>query len=195
MPTTPTLVIWLLTIFGSSIPGLSNARPPGSTPQLPDSPGNMSPRTTSDVSPRTWKLYIEDPYVRDVAQRIVEGAEEWLSFPNCQRLFSEFVDQGGRYLTVKLTELGVSPGEYLRWIIFEDGTDRRRCRQAGVVAFTTPGSRVVYLCGRDFMRGAQRAPDEARAAIVHEMLHSLGLGENPPSSKEISHRVKHQCWK
>lgn len=195
MRTTATLVIWLLAIFGSSNPGLGNPRPPGNTPQFQDAGRHMSPRTASDVSPRAWRLYIEDPYVRDTAQRVLEGAEEWLSFPNCQRLFSEFADQGGRHLAVKLTELAVSPGEYLRWIIFEDGTDRRQCRQAGVVAFTSPGSRVVYLCGRDFMRGAQRAPEEARAAIVHEMLHSLGLGENPPSSKEISNRVKQQCWK
>jgi hypothetical protein len=155
----------------------------------------MPPRATSDVLPATWRLYIEDPYVRGSAQRILEGAEEWLSFPNCRRVFSEFVDEGGRHLSVKLTELGVSPGEYLRWIIFEDGTDRRQCRQTGILAFTTPGSRVVYLCGRDFMRAAQRAPDEARAAIVHEMLHSLGLGENPPSSKDITRRVTQQCWK
>jgi hypothetical protein len=36
---------------------------------------------------------------------------------------------------------------------------------------------------------------EMRAVIIHEMLHSLGLGENPPSSKEITLRVMQRCWR
>jgi len=29
--------------------------------------------------------------------------------------------------------------------------------------------------------------------IIHEMLHTLGLGENPPSSREITQRVNERC--
>jgi hypothetical protein len=29
--------------------------------------------------------------------------------------------------------------------------------------------------------------------IIHEMLHTLGLGENPPSSREITQRVTERC--
>jgi hypothetical protein len=33
----------------------------------------------------------------------------------------------------------------------------------------------------------------AEAAVIHEMLHSLGLGEDPPSSDHISTRVMARC--
>jgi hypothetical protein len=29
--------------------------------------------------------------------------------------------------------------------------------------------------------------------VIHEMLHSLGLGENPPSSREITKQVTARC--
>ena len=68
-------------------------------------------------------------------------------------------------------------------------------RQSDILAFTSRGSRVIYLCGRDFMRTAQRTPEDGRAVVIHEMLHSLGLGENPPSSREITRRVRERCWR
>jgi hypothetical protein len=30
--------------------------------------------------------------------------------------------------------------------------------------------------------------------MIHEMMHTMGLGENPPSSIEISTRVLKRCW-
>jgi hypothetical protein len=76
-----------------------------------------------------------------------------------------------------------------------DGAGRGDCRRDGILAFSSTGSRVVYLCGRDFVRAAQRSPEETRAAIIHEMLHTVGLGENPPSSTETTYRVKQLCWR
>jgi hypothetical protein len=29
--------------------------------------------------------------------------------------------------------------------------------------------------------------------VIHEVLHSLGLGENPPSSDHITERVRARC--
>jgi hypothetical protein len=29
--------------------------------------------------------------------------------------------------------------------------------------------------------------------VIHEMLHTLGLGEDPPSSFEITERVRRRC--
>ena len=72
--------------------------------------------------------------------------------------------------------------------------DRAACKRDGILAYTAPGSRAIYLCGRTFLRAAQREPEEARAVVIHEMLHLLGLGENPPAAKEITHRVKQRCW-
>jgi hypothetical protein len=138
---------------------------------------------------------MDDPYLRTSAGRIVALAAEWLAFPKCQQVLSDFADQQRQPLTAKLTELGVTADEYLGLILFADGTMQSTCRQHGILAFTSVGSRVIYLCGRDFVRAAQRDPDELRAVILHEMLHSLGLGENPPSSKEITYRVKQRCWR
>lgn len=33
----------------------------------------------------------------------------------------------------------------------------------------------------------------AEAIVIHEMLHSLGLGENPPTSDYITSRVMERC--
>jgi hypothetical protein len=33
----------------------------------------------------------------------------------------------------------------------------------------------------------------AEAMVIHEMLHTLGLGENPPSTFEITERVRQRC--
>jgi hypothetical protein len=34
---------------------------------------------------------------------------------------------------------------------------------------------------------------KAQAIVIHEALHTLGLGENPPSSAEITARVLASC--
>jgi hypothetical protein len=36
-------------------------------------------------------------------------------------------------------------------------------------------------------------PSLAAALIIHEELHSLGLGEDPPTSKEITAKVIERC--
>jgi hypothetical protein len=158
-------------------------------------PDKSVPAGNRGLASTSWRVYIEDPYVRDAARRMIEAAAHWLSFPACQELLQDFADERGQPLRRKLAELGVTAVEYLRLIVFEDGTNRSGCRQSGILAFTGPGSRVIYLCGRDFMRAADRAPEDVRAAVIHEMLHSLGLGENPPSSREITRQVRQRCWR
>jgi hypothetical protein len=145
--------------------------------------------------PAMWRLHMKDPYLRESARQIVGEAADWLSFPQCQLLLSDFADRRGQHLAGKLTELGVTAAGYLSLIVFEDGATQAACSRHGILAFTSVGSRLIYLCGRDFVRAAQRAPEEMRAVIIHEMLHSLGLGENPPSSKEITYQVKQRCWR
>ena len=44
------------------------------------------------------------------------------------------------------------------------------------------------------MRGAGRGVNLRREAIlIHEALHSLGLGEDPPSSDYITERIRARC--
>jgi hypothetical protein len=67
------------------------------------------------------------------------------------------------------------------------------CKAPGVLAFTQPGSQVVYVCNRWFREAFATNPSKVEAVIIHEALHSLGLGENPPSSQEITARVMQRC--
>ncbi len=149
--------------------------------------------TTPQAAPRN-RIYIRDPYVRDAVGQALRSAAESLKAPRCQTLLTEFSDQRGRALTGRLVDLGMSLAEYVDAIIVEDGERYSRCRDEGVLAFTAVGSRVVHVCGPPFARAAHRDTQEVKAVLVHELLHSLGLGENPPSPRQITYRVKQLCW-
>jgi hypothetical protein len=123
----------------------------------------------------------------------VLGARRRLEQQACQRLFSEFSDASGRTLQKNLDALGQTGGAYLSLILFADGSDRPRCKADGALAFTTPGSRVVYVCTRAFKSLADRNPVRAEASVIHEALHTLGLGEKPPSPAEITKTVLARC--
>lgn len=155
-------------------------------------PTHADPQAAAEVD---WtNVEISDVYTRDAAKRALLGASQWLARPKCQSLFSEFKDQRGLPLTAKLRELESDPVRYLRLVRFLDGTGSSTCKRHGILAFTTPGSQVIYLCGRDFERAWRRDPRGVQATVIHELLHSLGLGENPPSPGQITYRVQQLCW-
>jgi hypothetical protein len=140
------------------------------------------------------RIYIKDPFVRDAVGRTLARAAAWLQAPKCQALLTEFSDRQGRALTERLAELKMSLAEYLSAIIVEDGERHPRCGNEGVLAFTVVGSRIIHVCGHAFVRATKRDAEEAQATIIHELLHSLGLGENPPSPRQITYRVRELCW-
>jgi hypothetical protein len=76
-------------------------------------------------------------------------------------------------------------------ITFVDDTRHRTC-VSGVLAFTAPGIRVVRVCIDEFKRISREQPDYVVASVMHEILHTLGLGENP-SSSQITARVLARC--
>ena len=80
-----------------------------------------------------------------------------------------------------------------RHALFYDGTGQRPCDRPATLAFTWPGSPIVFVCAQQFVAAARRDPFLAEAALIHEGLHSLGLGENPPTSSAITSRVMHRC--
>jgi len=82
--------------------------------------------------------------------------------------------------------------DYLRALFFYDGADQGPCKFPAVVARTTPGSRVILIC-RGFARAARKGRGAAENIVIHEMLHTLGLGENPPASTEINAAVARRC--
>jgi hypothetical protein len=123
----------------------------------------------------------------------VRQAATKLSDSGCQEVFSDFRDSSGRTMRENLDALGQSPQGYLDLIVFYDGHGYSRCDARNIFATTSPGSRVVYICAPQFLEKLRREPGQAAALIIHEELHSLGLGENPPDSKEITARVIARC--
>ena len=146
-------------------------------------------------APDGWpNVHIVDPVVRDTTRRALNDAARWLSGSHCAQLFSEFQDADGQPLERRLRQLQSTPVQYLRLVYFNDGELNAPCKRDGILAFTQVGSRVVYVCGRDFARSWNKEPRQIVATLIHEMLHSLGLGENPPTPREISDRVQKLCW-
>ena len=157
---------------------------------------NDAPAAATQAGRREWpRIHIADSYLRETAARLLDAAAIALSRVECQMVMSDFVDGRGQPLATRLTDFGITARDYLALIIFEDGAGRSACTRDGVLAHTAPGSRVIYLCGRTFTRSAEREPEEVKAVMIHEMLHSLGLGENPPTSRYITYRVRQRCWK
>ena len=102
-------------------------------------------------------------------------------------MLSDFRDASGRTMQERLDLLGDTPRSYLARLTFREAFDRR-CQDSVTLAFTYLESREVFVCGTQFWQAYQRNSSYVEALIIHEMMHTLGLGENPPSSLEISAR-------
>jgi hypothetical protein len=121
------------------------------------------------------------------------GASLRLSDASCRGLLHDFRDPAGRSLAERADETGVTLIEQMGRVVFADGVGQAACRHADVIAATTPGSRVVYVCGARFWRLQARDPVRAEAILIHEFLHTLGLPENPPDSRTITETVLARC--
>ena len=125
---------------------------------------------------------------RRALTRALDAAADRLVRPECEALLGEFRDGEGRTLQENLTELGVDAPGYLATVLFDDGYRNGRCAKKNVIALTAPSARVVFVC-HGFYRHWLDEPDFAEAVLIHEALHTLGLGENPPSSRDTTGRV------
>ncbi len=127
-------------------------------------------------------------------RRAAAGALHRLSSPKCQGLFSEFTAASGRTLQEELDALGQTPASFMGWVLFADGREERPCKDANILALSEPGSRAIWICGKQFARENQWGDAGlTEAVLIHEELHALGLGENPPSSTFITMRVRARC--
>jgi hypothetical protein len=122
---------------------------------------------------------------RTQAAALLEGDE-------CRKVFSDFTDADGRTLQEKLDELGQTPAGYLGTVRFLNGEVQPLCRRSAVQMVTTGKSQYVYVCPQ-FRQFEDRRPELAPALVIHEALHTLGLGEDPPSSMEITGRIAERC--
>jgi hypothetical protein len=129
-----------------------------------------------------------------IVNQAVRGAHRRLGDPGCQKVFSDFNEPSGRRLQDVLDERGETGQGHLRRLFFYDGAEARNCRASGVLAYTQPGSHVIYVCSRWFREAFATNPSKVEAVIIHEALHTLGLGENPPDNHEITTRVMERCF-
>jgi len=128
----------------------------------------------------------------DAVRAARRGALDRLSSPNCSEVLADFQDAAGLSLRERLAAVVPTADEYLGLVYFYDGEGANQCRDTGVLAFTAPGSRVVYVCPQ-FAAAQRRDRRLAEVIVIHEVLHSLGLGENPPTSRDINARILARC--
>src|SRR5262245_31891648 len=139
------------------------------------------------MAPHNYVFGAGHPWVQSALERAAAKLRE----PGCRRVFSDFSDRYGVSLDRKLQTLGVAPEEYLmNWISFMDGNQQPLCRNRDIAAFTETGSRVVFVCSSRIL--ANRVTD-GHVIIIHEMLHSIGLQENPPTPAAITRQVALRC--
>jgi hypothetical protein len=140
-----------------------------------------------------WMSLTRRPALTPAVRFAILRAHEALENPICQQIFLDFQDSSGRTLQERLDSLGETGQSHLAAMLFYEGWNGRPCPSSQTFAATIPGSRVAYFCGRKFASMLGRDPSALGVAILHEELHSLGLGENPPTSQEISRRVAQRC--
>ncbi len=123
--------------------------------------------------------------------RAIRGAADQLADEQCQALLEEFADASGQPLRSVLAAHGLAISDYMAQVFFYDAPEWA-CRGPNL-AVTKPGSRAIFVCGARFQKEMATNSRNAEAVVIHELLHSLGLGENPPSSDHITARVRAQC--
>lgn len=126
-------------------------------------------------------------------ERALAGAAQRLESAECRRIFADFHDRSGTPLQDRLDALGLEAPDYLSFIVFANGAGSRSCHGTDIMAVTAPRGRVVFVCGPRFAAAEARNRQRAELVLLHEALHTLGLGENPPDSLEITRRVAARC--
>jgi hypothetical protein len=145
------------------------------------------------LAPRTH-VRVGDPLADRLVREAALAASRMLATAECQQVLSDFEAYVGGELQATLQERQATPESYMQQIVFYDGSRNKRCAAEGVLAFTAPGSFVVFVCPAELKAQARRGNYRLiEASLIHEMLHSLGLGENPPSAREITRGVLARC--
>ena len=144
---------------------------------------------------QTPRVQVADSWIRHRVTAAVLGAKHRLERPECQRLLIDFRDTAGRVLLERLEPTGLTASEYLfDRVWFVDGAATPTCQRDGrTAAFTVPGHQVVRICTARFGKSFENESVATEIVVIHEMLHTLGLAENPPSTREITEQVRRRC--
>jgi len=130
---------------------------------------------------------------RFAVQGAVDGAAARLSRRSCQDVLSDFADESGQSLQTRLLARRSSPSEAFAALRFVDSHIAPQCSGGTTLAFTHTGSAVIHVCGGQFRKRSMRNRMTAEIIVIHEFLHTLGLGENPPTSEAITAQVALRC--
>jgi hypothetical protein len=136
---------------------------------------------------------IYDPTARLALERAAKAAVDRLERPECQKVLTDFRDASGHTIRETLDGLGETPRQYLARLSFREALDSR-CHDSARLAFTYLNQPVVFVCGTRLWQTYRRNPTHVEALVIHEMLHTLGLGENPPTSLQIQAGILKRCW-
>ena len=128
-----------------------------------------------------------------IVRDAVAGAILRVARPRCESLVGELTDSRGYPLAWNLSRTGLTPAAYLAELRFVEGEGLHQCGFEGKVAITKPNSHVVFVCGGRFASSFSARRLRGEVIIIHEFLHSLGLGENPPTSAVITDLVEERC--
>ena len=134
-----------------------------------------------------------DSDTRFAVRGAVEGAAARLARRGCQDVLSDFTDESGQNLATGLETSGRSPAEAFGLLRFFDDRGAAQCHAGTTLAFTQTGSSLIRVCGREFRDRSMRNRMTTEIIVIHEFLHALGLGENPPTSQTITERVAVRC--
>ena len=119
-----------------------------------------------------------------------QAARERLGDARCQAVLTDFRSVSGLRLDEVLRASGRTAQEQLDLLRLESGLGRPACDRRVTRAFTRIHSSVVSICLRPFTLLPSL---QQQAVLIHELLHSLGLGEGPPESLAITARVLARC--
>jgi hypothetical protein len=130
---------------------------------------------------------------RVYVQRAIAGAGARLTRPDCQEVLDDFTDGAGQPLSTSLAATGRGPAAAFALLRFYDDRESPQCYGGAILAFTQVRSLVIRVCGRYFKHRFLGNRVTTELIMIHEFLHTLGLGENPPTSQDINKQVAARC--
>jgi hypothetical protein len=138
-------------------------------------------------------LRFDDMKSRFAVSQAFKGAATRLAHGDCHNVLADFTDATGRSLSTTLASTGRTAVEEFGSLRFVDDRRAPQCRGGAKLAFTQTGSHLIRVCGQHFTDWFARNRTTTEILLIHEFLHTLGLGENPPTSEAITERVAARC--
>lgn len=148
----------------------------------------------ADVGARVSRAAVRPLEAGDakVVEAARQGARARLRAPECRKLLADYRDAEGRPLEERLAAFALPADEFLATLPLLDGSARPLCQANRSHLLTTAGVPRVFVC-QSYLKAVYQERVMAEVYLIHELLHTLGLGENPPSSHDITRQVVRRC--